>query len=361
MTASHLRHRAAAALALAGAAFLPPSASCAYIDDAPSPDLAAWEVFAQSVAPAGTPGDRRLEFETWASDDDLYLQTPPRWPDIRARRAPEECRRDYDREAAAAAGLAEGACILEDVRRNWAAYRYIVANDLYSRQGLARAFQQHLKVDLPADSVQVKADWMPIADVAKWLHLEDEDVRRIYYTKTIEQPSSAKAEYALLAVHLNSKRWTNWLWATFEHRRNPGRCDDLGCHDSFGAATPDIGPKGRPNQDYGECPKSVALMGLFANAGLGPVWLNYCLKGAQVAFTDKDGNPIRLGNSVIDRINGHVPPSQSSCGSCHAIAGFNSAGEATRAPAAGAVGPVDPARLNGYLTSNFVWGVSKAR
>ena len=68
---------------------------------------------------------------------------------------------------------------------------------------------------------------------------------------------------------------------------NPGRCDDLGCHDSFGAATPDVGAKAPPNQNYGECPKSVALMGLFANAGLGPVWLNYCLKGAQVAFTDK--------------------------------------------------------------------------
>jgi len=335
-------------------------ATSAYIDDGPSPDLAAWEVFARAVAPAGIPGDRRLEFETWASDDDLFLQSPPRWPDIGARPAPAQCRRDYDREAAAAAGFPEDACILEDVRRNWGAYRYIVANNLYSRQGLARAFQQHLKVDLPPDSVQVKADWMPIGEVAKWLHLEQEEVRLIYYTKTVEE-DSATTEYALVALHLNSKRWKNWLWATFEHSGNAGRCDDIGCHDSFGAATPDIVPKGRPDQSYGECQKSVALMSLFANAGLSPVWLNYCLKGAQVAFTIKDGKPTLLGNSVIDRINGHVAPSQSSCMTCHGLAGFNSAGEASDAPPAGAIGRVDPARLDGYLTSNFVWGVAKAK
>ena len=142
---------------------------------------------------------------------------------------------------------------------------------------------------------------------------------------------------------------------------NPGRCDDLGCHDSFGVATPDVGAKAQPNQNYGECPKSVALMSLFANAGLGPVWLNYCMKGTQVAFTEKDGKPTLLGNSVIDRINGHIAPTQSSCVSCHGLASFNSAGEANDARPAGAVGRVDPARLKGYLPSDFVWGITKAR
>jgi hypothetical protein len=347
-------------LALAGAAVLAPVAARAYVDEGPSPDLAAWEVFAQIVAPAGATGERRLEFETWASDDDIYFQSPPRWPDVGASSKPAECRRDYDREAAIAAGLPAGACILEDVRRNWAAYRYIVANDLFSRQGLAKAFQQHLKIDLPTDSVQVKSDWVRIGDVARWLNLEEGDVRRIYYTKVVEE-DAAKTEYALIALHLNSKRWKNWLWATFEHRMNPGRCDDLGCHDSFGAATPDVGAKTQPNQNYGECPKSVALMGLLANAGLGPVWLNYCLKGAQVAFTEKDGKPTLLGNSVIDRINGHVAPTQSSCIACHGLAAFNKAGEAGDARPAGAIGRIDPARLKNYLTSNFVWGISKAK
>jgi hypothetical protein len=345
---------------LAGAGFFAPVAASAYIDEGPSPDLAAWEVFTQILAPSGAPAERRLEFETWASDDDIYLQSPPRWPDIGVGSKPAQCRQDYDREAAASAGLPDDACILEEVRRNWAAYRYIVANDLYSRQGLAKAFQQHLKIELPTDSVQVKADWMRIGDVAKWLNLEDDAVRRIYFTK-IAGEDSAKTEYALISLHLNSKRWKNWLWATFEHRMNPGRCDDLGCHDSFGAASPDVGPKTQANQNYGACAKSVALMGLFANAGLSPVWLNYCLKGAQIDFAEKDGRPTLLGNSVIDRINGHIAPTQSSCITCHALASFNSAGEPSDSRPLGAIGRVDAARLQGYLTSNFVWGVAKAK
>jgi hypothetical protein len=352
--------RLVAWLALAGAGFLAPAATLAYIDEGPSPDLAAWEVFAQILAPAGGPSERLLEFETWAADDDIYLQSPPRWPEGGAPSQPGQCRRDFDRDSATAAGVPDGACILEDVRRNWAAYRYIVANDLFSRHGLAKAFEQHLKIDLPTDSVQVKADWMKIGDVANWLHLEEADVRRIYYTKIVER-DSVNIEYALISLHLNSKRWKNWLWATFEHRMNPGRCDDLGCRDSFGAATPDVGAKTPPNQNYGACPKSVALMGLFANAGLSPIWLNYCLKGAQIDFTEKDGRPTLLGNSVIDRINGHIAPKQSSCISCHGLASFDSAGEANDARPTGAIGRVDPARLQGYLTSNFVWGVAKAK
>ena len=89
--------------------------------------------------------------------------------------------------------------------------------------------------------------------------------------------------------------------------------------------------------------------------------MNYCLKGAQVAFTEKDGKPTLLGNSVIDRSNGHVAPKQSSCITCHGLASFNSAGEANNTRPEGAIGPVDRAGLQNYLTSNFVWGVAKAK
>jgi hypothetical protein len=42
-----------------------------------SSDMIAWEVFAQAMAPAGLPGGVQREFETWASDDDLYMRSPP--------------------------------------------------------------------------------------------------------------------------------------------------------------------------------------------------------------------------------------------------------------------------------------------
>ena len=100
---------------------------------------------------------------------------------------------------------------------------------------------------------------------------------------------------------------------------------------------------------------------MLANVGLNPVWLNYCLKGSQVAFTDKSGRPKLLGNSVIDRINGHIPMAHSSCLSCHALAAFDGSGEANPAFADNPIGDVDWARLRDYVTSGFVWGVAKAR
>ena len=190
------------------------------------------------------------------------------------------------------------------------------------------------------------------------MNLDENDVRRIYYTRS---DGVGAAEYALVGLHLNSKRWKNWLWATFEHRMNPGRCDEIGCHDTFGALTPDVAERQPANQDYGECPKTASLIAMFANAGLGPVWLNYCLKGSQVDLTEKDGRPKRLGNSVIDRINGHIPMAHSSCMTCHALASFDAHGEANGAFADNPIGEVDKARLQDYVTNGFVWGVARAR
>jgi len=346
-------------LAFAAAIVAAPLAASAYDERGPSPDMVAWETFTQAVAPADAPGVKQLEFETWASDDDLYLASPPRWPtwDQPAR---GECKRTFDRDAARAAGFPDDGCIEEEVRRNWAAFRYFASHGLTSKAGFARAFEQGLAIDPPADSVQVKADWVRIGDLARWVNLDEDDLRRVYYTH-VEHDGDAETEYALVALHLNSKRWTNWLWATFEHRLNPGRCDEIGCHDAFGAAIADVVGREPANQDYGACQKTPSLIAMFANVGLDPVWLNYCLKGSQVSFTEKDGRPKRLGNSVIDRINGHIPLAHSSCMACHALASFDRSGAANTAIADNPIGDVDKARLQGFVTNGFVWGVARAR
>jgi hypothetical protein len=100
---------------------------------------------------------------------------------------------------------------------------------------------------------------------------------------------------------------------------------------------------------------------MFANVGLGPVWLNYCLKGAQVDFTQKDGRPTLLGNSFIDRLNGRIPLAHSSCITCHALASFDKAGEPNGVFADDAIGDVDQKRLQDYATNGFVWGVTMAK
>jgi hypothetical protein len=344
-------------LALALVVFAAPMRALGYDDRGPSPDFVAWEVFTQVVADSNAAGAKELEFETWATDADLYESSPPQWPSGESP-AREDCKTVFDRVAAEESGFPADGCIREEVRRNWAAFRYIVSHGLTSKAGFAKAFAQRLNVDLPADSIQVKADWVKISDLSRWVDMSEDEVRRIYYTR-LERDAQIDTEYALVALHLNSKRWKNWLWATFEHRLNPGRCDELGCHDTFGAAAADIAPREPANGDYGDCQKTPSLIAMFANAGLEAVWLNYCLKGTQVAFAGKGGGPNRLGNSVIDRINGHIPIAQSSCMTCHALASFDRSGEANHAD--NAVGDVDQARLRDYLQNGFVWGVARAK
>jgi hypothetical protein len=73
------------------------------------------------------------------------------------------------------------------------------------------------------------------------------------------------------------------------------------------------------------------------------------------------GASVLLGNSVIDRINGHVPMAHSSCMSCHALASFDKSGIAGGGFSANAIGAVEAARPGAPLSSNFVWGVTQAR
>ena len=350
-----LRSGGLARLAFALALGVSSTAALAYDDHGPSPDSVAWEAFVEAVAPSKG-RTARSSSRAWASNDDLFGSRPPRWP-ADGSASLEPCKQTFDQEAAKAAGFPAGGCIKEEVRRNWAAFHYFAANDLASKAGLARAFERAVAIDPPADSIQVKADWVKVEDVARWLNLSESDIRRAFATRAMDGGEL----YALVGLHLNSKRWKDWLWATFEHRMNPGRCDDIGCHDAFGAALPDVLPREAANESYGPCAKTASLVAMFANAGLSPVWLNYCLKGAQVSFKTKDGAPVRLGNSVVDRINGHFPMAHSSCISCHALAAFDRNGEAALTPADDPVGDVDKARLQDHVTSGFVWGVARAK
>jgi hypothetical protein len=61
----------------------------------------------------------------------------------------------------------------------------------------------------------------------------------------------------------------------------------------------------------------------FIEAGLSPVWQNYCLKGTQASYVTSMGTATLLGNSVIEGLNAGVPIAQSSCMTCHATAAFN--------------------------------------
>jgi hypothetical protein len=340
-------------------------------------DMMAWETFATMVAPANRPGKKAVAFETWADDSDIYNPPAPRWPNaggkmlhrglaaqalaggaphpMLAAAVPGSCAPPKD---GAAGNFPSGACIGEEVRHNRAVFDYVKSHGLYSTAGLVQAFAGGKPANFPADAVVVKADWVKVSDILRWLpnaYRSADEVRRAYYTNTAVL-SGQKTEFALAGMSVQAKRAPHWLWMTFEHRSNPGRCDVIGCHDLYGAIVPNVAPRTPPNTDYGPCAKSPGAMQQLQRVHADAVWANYCLKGTQVDYLRPDGTPTVLANSVIERMNKGVPVDHTSCITCHTYASFDSGGH----PNYAALGPrpigaVNPAVLKGYLQNDTLW------
>lgn len=344
-----------------------------------SSDMAAWQTFTQAVAPSGDPANHTVEFETWASDQDIYTASPhfpvpgaPKQlrPSLAATAVgphaltitPNGCFTPADAQAG---NFPPSGCIGEEVRRNFASYQYIVSNGLNTADGLARAWKAHLKVDLPADSVEFKGNWVRVADLIEWIRrvygvtITRAFVHDTYYIATATS-GRVTDEFALVGFHFSTKQIGNWVWADFEHRLNPGRCDTIGCHDDFGAVAADVAPKAAANRNYGPCEKTPALKAMMRAAGLSSVWENYCLKGTELDFVRPDGKPQLLGNSVIERIDARIPIARSSCTTCHAYAAFNAQGKPGLLDFTNTnpIGKVDQDRLKGYVRNDFIWGIA---
>jgi hypothetical protein len=341
--------------------------------------MAAWQTFTQAVAPSGNPANHTVEFETWANDQDIYTDQPhfpvPGAPkQLQPSRAatavgphaltitPNECFKPADAQAG---NFPPTGCIGEEVRRNFATYQYIVSNGLNSTAGLQRAWKARLKVDLPADAVEFKGNWVRVPDLIEWIRrttgvtMTPQFVRNTYYVATATS-GRVTDDFALVGFQFSTKQIKNWVWADFEHRLNPGRCDTTGCHDDFGAVEPDVQPKASPNRNYGPCEKTPALKAMMRAAGLPPVWENYCLKGTEIDFVQPDGKPELLGNSVIERINAKIPIARSSCTTCHAYAAFNAQGKPglLNFTNTNPIGKVDQEKLKGYVRNDFIWGIA---
>jgi hypothetical protein len=347
-------------------------------------DAFIWRLFTGFVAPVSKSSPSPVVFETWASDKDTFSSNP-HWPaagapiqfqasalatikshgsdlvqDLRPEVVDEECKAP---KGAAVGGFpVEGlpsACIAEQVARNYAQFKYIVDNKLNTQAGLKVAYQKSFTVEMPPESIALKGDWIPLPVLGRWVpELGDlPAIRAQYYTTTV-----GPTEYALVSLHVSSRQNPNWVWGTFEHEKNPGRCDYIGCFDSFGAQTPVVLPnKTKVNSQYGSCLKSSPLIAMMASANVAPVWQHYCLKSTEVDYTAADGTPYALGNSVIEGIVGNGTVAASSCISCHAYASFGQDGKPS--PSATAILPFNPTGnpIPGVLANShtfaFMWGV----
>jgi hypothetical protein len=348
-------------------------------------DAFVWRLFTEFAAPASKAKGSPAVFETWASDEDTFSLTP-HWPDPAEQKKLQtsvlQTMKSPSVKAMSSGSIDVGCsppvsaalggfpssgsptpCIAEEVRRNRPQFDYIVNNNLNTQAGLASAFARSFKVDLPFAAIAVKADWVPVQTMLQWLPQlgSANNVEETYYTVTV-----SAVKYALVSLHVSSKQNANWVWGTFEHRLNPGRCDSSGCFDSFGAEIPAVAPnKGVINSQYGDCPKTQRLKDLMAGANMARVWENYCLKATQVDYVGFDGTPSVLGNSVTEGIVGNSAVSGSSCITCHFYASFGPNGKPLANTTAvlpfNPAGKPIPAVLDGSLQFDFMWGVLLAK
>ena len=274
------------------------------------PDRVAWQIFTDLNTPV-SPGSPVPFWRSWPEQAEVFPanpkpKQPPQWSVIsgveeffRGRPSLQHVQRGD--AAPFVAGAKSNPCAAlntaqsEEVRINQDAFKYIVDNDLWYIQGKAARFKSGEVINFPTTAREVKANWIPISSKDK--------------TRYVWTMDSKGNLWGLVAMHFLSKEIPNWVWATFEHASNPCYSKFLQAQDSFGLTS-----NGQP---------SPALLAMFKKGGLDVgVYSNYRLDGAQVTFTDSEGRPIILGNSVTE----FGFQTTASCMTCHARATTDASG-----------------------------------
>lgn len=201
----------------------------------------------------------------------------------------------------------------EEVTVNPAEYEYGQKIGLLSVPGQMKDLKAGQTIAFPTDAIEIKADWVPAASFSN-ATFDCAKPSRDAYLEEIQGTC-----YALAGIHISSKLYPNWLWATFEPQfaiTNPNRCKaDLygSCNDTWGS---------NPATSTGQNTEATAALAtLFEGAGaaLNPSFRNYRLTGVQINFPDPQVNKGQLGSSFVE-FNADVLPGQASCITCHSYA-----------------------------------------
>jgi hypothetical protein len=287
----------------------------------------------------------------------------------------------------------------ELIYRNEVMTQYLFDNELYFTDGLAAVFERNARateayapyqaelidpavnhavpapitsIVFPISSVMVKINWIAASEAPTY-GIDPYDTENPFITMNlVPQTGDEKDEpepYIAVSFHISSKDTPNWFWTTFEHVANQGRCDWIGCNDSFGFETiqtitidesvaAGLPPVARnytpPNKlttidgrsleafDLAQTylgvdrmtPELTTILDAFDIGTAGDVnttgqptqqdaaWRSYRLKGTQTDWVTSEGHETRLGNSVTEA--GFV--NTASCISCHARAAVNEDG-----------------------------------
>jgi hypothetical protein len=97
-------------------------------------------------------------------------------------------------------------CIAEQVGRNHAMWQYIVSSNLNTQAGLKEAYKKGTTVEMPTEAIAIKADWVPLQALVKWVPEAGDvaNVRKLYYTAVV-----GGTEYALVSMHVSSRQNPN--------------------------------------------------------------------------------------------------------------------------------------------------------
>jgi len=286
------------------------------------PDRFAWRTFCELNQPAPGKGRRRI-WQTWANQFDVFVSRPdpkhpPTWAGATGSTRLDRMQKRVELLAALLArnssssdssssitdtsttdtsGLSKfpaprydaNDCdpdTTQQVYLNRAQFDYVVSNDLWYVEGQIAAFRAQKTIELPTDATTVKVLWRPITEAEK---------PKYYWTV-----SEGKL-YGLASFLFMSKVIPTWTWASFEHIDNPCFARYEAPEDNFGVTA-----AGKPSR---------ALLQLFHRFGLDTaLWSHYRLTGIQTSFTNNQGRPVLLGNSIAE--DGFQ--TTSSCTTCHA-------------------------------------------
>ena len=210
----------------------------------------------------------------------------------------------------------------EEVYVNDAELAYIKAPapgySLTTHKGQAAYMKAGNTIDTPTDAIEIKVDWLPASSLATPFTCDSPPVG--VYVEQVDGEC-----YAMAGIHLASKLYDNWLWATFEPQSdvtNPNRCRQ----DLFGECTDNWGAAPATNGHGTTTQPTVALKTLLDAANIDSAFYNYRLTGVQTHFTDgatviNGGNTYKynLVSSFVE-YNAGVQPGQASCITCHASA-----------------------------------------
>ncbi len=192
-------------------------------------------------------------------------------------------------------------------------------------------------LQFPSDAVEVKADWIAASSLNAASAFDcDKNKPAGVYVQKLDGVC-----YALVGIHISSKLYANWLWATFEPQStltNPNRCNPAlysSCNDTWGS---------NPPQSTGaNTALTKNVTNLMDQAGLPQEFRNYRLVGVQTDYNQPMATRGLMGNSFVE-FNAQVPVKQASCITCHAYAAIN---VATNPPATGVGGPIGNAPATG--------------